>query len=139
MKECIDCFHFWVCGEPNQDPTNCKHFCERDEQEFIISDKLFFCPGNCINDYETGYTHAIERTNSPVVYAYWLVETEIDNTKLDMTIDQIWHCSHCNTPYHNHLRWYKGKRYKCGINFCPECGATMLGFKVAPEKKDEEE
>ena len=138
MKECKDCFHFHVCGEPSLDPSHCRYFCERDEQKFIISDKLCFCPGNCINDYETGYIHAIERTNSPIVCAYWLVETDIDTSGPDMTFDQIWTCSNCKTPYHNRFRGFKGKRYTCGKNFCPECGATMLGFEVAKEKKAEE-
>ena len=131
MKECVNCFDFYVCGEMHKDPSHCRYFCERDEQRFIISDKLCFCPGNCVNDYETGYIHALEKTNSPVVYAYWMVTTDIDLDGSDMTVDQIWHCSNCQSPYHRKFRWYGSKRYTSGQNFCPECGATMLGFKVA--------
>ena len=138
MKECKDCFHVCVCGEINPNPSHCRYFCERDGHNFIISDKLFCCPVNCINDYETGYKDAIEKTESPIVYAYWMVESEIDTTGPDMTFDQMWTCSHCNTPYHNRFRGFKNKRYTCGKNFCPECGATMLGFKVVEEKKVEE-
>ena len=137
MKACTDCFHFLVCNNTHEGPSHCRHFCKKDDQKYIISDKLYFCPGNCINDYETGYIDAIRKTNSPIMYAYWLVETDIDNTGLDMTIDQMWSCSNCKTPYHSKLRWYNGKRYTCGKNFCPECGATMLGFKVYEEKKGE--
>lgn len=136
MKECADCLHCCVCGDTHESPSHCGYFREKDDQNYIISDKLYFCPGNCINDYETGYRDAIKRTESPVVCAYWVVETTIDNTGLDMSFDQMWTCSHCNTPYHNRFRGFKNKRYTCGKNFCPECGATMLGFQVSEDNQE---
>ena len=134
MKECKDCYHFPVCGEINKDPSHCRYFCKTDEQKFIVSDKLWFCPGNSINDYETGYMDAIKRTESPVVYAHWISDAKIDSTGQDMVFDTMWYCSNCGKPYFNRER-YKNKSYNFGFNFCPSCGATMLHFETALDDK----
>lgn len=137
MKTCKDCIHFPVCGEINKDPSHCHYFCKTDEQNFVISDKLWFCPGNCINDYETGYMDAIKRTESPVIYAHWISDVKTDSTDQDMTFNVMWYCSNCGKPYFNRER-YKNKRYNFGFNFCPSCGATMLHFEAASDDKKEE-
>lgn len=135
MKKCIDCYHFPVCGEIDKDPSRCRYFCKTDEQKFFISDKLWFCPGNSIQDYETGYMDAIKKTESPVVCAHWISDVKTDTTDSDMTIDAIWHCSNCGQPYFNRERLRK--RYNFGFNFCPSCGATMLHFEAAPDNQKE--